>query len=338
MARELTIALVGAPGAVGVEFLRLMEEREFPVKELRLLATKRSAGKTMTFRGEALTVRETTHDAFDGTDVAFISATTAASQELCPVARDRGAIVFDDSSAFRQHPDVPLVVPEINAEDLRGHKGIIATPNCSTVPLALALAPLLRVREITRVIADTYQSVSGAGTAAVAELRSQTEAVLADRPVTIEQQPKQIAFNAIPQVDSFRDDGYTKEEWKMLVESRKILHRPELSLSATCVRIPTMVSHAVSVHVEFDAPLAVAEARALWQEQDGLTIVDDPSRGAYPTPLDCASQDAVFIGRARQDVSNANGLAFWCVTDNLRKGAALNILQMVEWMQADGCL
>ena len=338
MSRELTVALVGASGVVGTEFLRTMEERALPVKELRLLATKRSAGQTRRFRGEDLTIAETTPAAFQGADIAFISASTAASKELCPVARDAGAIAFDDSSAFRQHPDVPLVVPEVNPEDLRDHRGIIATPNCSTVPLVLALWPLMAERQVTRVIADTYQSTSGAGTAAMAELDEQLQALAQEQPVTIENFPKQIAYNAIPQVDAFLEDGYTKEEWKMLVESRKILHQPDLPLSATCVRIPTLVSHAIAAHVDFDAPLDAAEARSLWAGQSGLTVVDDPLHGGYPTPLDCAAQDAVFVGRARQDASNPNGLAFWCVTDNLRKGAALNMVQMVEWMLDDGCL
>ncbi|MDE2639786.1 MAG: aspartate-semialdehyde dehydrogenase [Chloroflexota bacterium] len=338
MSRELTVALVGASGVVGTEFLRTMEERALPVKELRLLATKRSAGQTRRFRGEDLTIAETTPAAFQGADIAFISASTAASKELCPVARDAGAIAFDDSSAFRQHPDVPLVVPEVNPEDLRDHRGIIATPNCSTVPLVLALWPLMAERRVTRVIADTYQSTSGAGTAAMAELDEQLQALAQEQPVTIENFPKQIAYNAIPQVDAFLEDGYTKEEWKMLVESRKILHQPDLPLSATCVRIPTLVSHAIAAHVDFDAPLDAAEARSLWAGQSGLTVVDDPLHGGYPTPLDCAAQDAVFVGRARQDASNPNGLAFWCVTDNLRKGAALNMVQMVEWMLDDGCL
>ena len=338
MSRELTVALVGASGVVGSEFLRTMEESQLPVKELRLLATKRSAGQTRRFHGADLTIMETTPAAFDGADVAFISATTAASMELCPLARDRGAIAFDDSSAFRQEPGVPLVVPEVNPEDLRDHQGIIATPNCSTVPLVLALAPLMAQRRVLRVVADTYQSTSGAGTAAMAELHDQVSAIAGEQPVTIAHFPKQIAYNAIPQVDTFRDDGYTKEEWKMLVESRKILHQPALPLSATCVRIPTMVSHAIAVHVDFDAPLAPEEARTMWQAQPGLTVLDDPLNGGYPTPLDCAAQDAVFVGRARRDVSNPNGLVFWCVTDNLRKGAALNIVQMVEWMLDDGCL
>ena len=338
MPRDLTVALVGATGVVGGEFLRLMEERAFPVKELRLLATKRSAGRQLGFRGENLTVQETTHDAFDGADVAFISASTAASKELCPVARDRGAIAFDDSSAWRMDPDVPLVVPELNGEDLRDHHGIVATPNCSTVPLVLTLQPLMRARQVVRVVADTYQSVSGAGTAPMQELRAQTAAVLAGEPVQVEYAPKQIAFNAIPQVDVFLESGYTNEELKMTNETRKILHLPDLPVSTTCVRIPTLISHAVAVHVELDVPIDPAEARALWSAQAGVTVVDDPVNGGYPTPLDSVARDDVFVGRARQDSSHPNGLVYWCVTDNLVKGAALNVLQMAEWMQADGIL
>ena len=250
----------------------------------------------------------------------------------------KGAVVFDDSSAWRQHPDVPLVVTEVNGDDLRQHKGIISTPNCCTVPLVLALAPLMRERTIRRVVVDTYQSTSGAGTAAMAELRDQTQDVLVERPVTIQQFSRQIAFNAIPHIDSFLTDGYTKEERKMLDESRKILHEPDLAVSATCVRIPTMISHAMAVHVDFDEPISVTDARACWETQSGLELFDDPLNEIYPTPLECTDQDATFVGRVRQDVSSQNGLAFWCVTDNLRKGAALNILQMVEWMQERDCL
>ena len=338
MARELTVALVGATGVVGREFLRIMESREMPVRELRALATKRSAGTAVLFRGEQVVVQETTPAAFDGVDVAFISAGTAASRELAPIARDRGALVFDDSAVFRMEPDVPLVVPEINGEDLRAHKGIIATPNCSTIPVVLTVAPLLRERQVRRVIADTYQSVSGFGGAGVDVLRRQAAGVLADEPVSVDVFPKQIAFNAIPQVDTFQEDAYTREEWKMAVESRKILHRPDLAFSATCVRIPSIVSHAVAVHVEFDAPLDPEQARALWRAQPGVVVQDDPATSGYPTPLDAAGHDPVYVGRARRDTSHPNGLVYWCVTDNLRKGAALNILQMVEWMQADGRL
>ena len=338
MGRELTVALVGATGVVGAEFLRCMEERDFPAGELRLLATKRSAGRELRFRGEALTVAETTHDAFDGADIAFISASTAASKELCPAAAERGAIAFDDSSAFRQQEGVPLVVPEINPEDLREHGGIIATPNCTTVPLVLTLAPLMREAGVTRVIADTYQAVSGSGQAAVHELRGQIAALAEGGAPPIEEYPKQIAYNAIPQVDVFLEDGYTKEEWKMQAESRKILHRPDLPLSATCVRVPTEVSHAIAVHADFERPIAVERAHELWRGQAGLEVVDGREPGGYPTPLDGAGIDATLVGRARTDATNPNGLAYWVVADNLRKGSALNMVQMVEWMLADGCL
>lgn len=341
MSRELTVALVGATGVVGAEFLNCMEARDFPVGELRLLATKRSEGRELTFRGQTHIVHETTHDAFDGADIAFISASTAASRELCPVAAQRGAVAFDDSSAFRQQEGVPLVVPEINPEDLRDHSGIISTPNCTTVPLVLTLHPLMQGRTVTRVIADTYQATSGSGKAAVDELQRQNAALAGGEPVSgdqINEYPKQIANNALPQVDVFLDDGYTKEEWKMLVESRKILHQPELPLSATCVRIPTELSHAIAVHADFDRPISVTEAHELWAAQPGLSVIDGRAAGEYPTPLDASGIDDTLVGRARNDVTNPNGLAWWVVADNLRKGSALNMIQMVEWMLADGCL
>lgn len=341
MGRELTVALVGATGVVGAEFLRCMEERDFPVKELRLLATKRSEGRELTFRGETHIVHETTHDAFDGADVAFISASTAASKELCPVAASKGAVAFDDSSAFRQQEGVPLVVPEVNPEDLRHHNGIVSTPNCTTVPLVLSLHPLIRDRAVTRVIADTYQATSGSGGAAVVELKQQNAALAGGDTISAEQiseYPKQIANNALPQVDVFLDDGYTKEEWKMLVESRKILHQPELPLSATCVRIPTERAHAIAVHADFDRPISPEEAHERWAAQPGLTVIDGRAAGEWPTPLDADGIDDTLVGRARVDATNPNGLAWWVVADNLRKGAALNIIQMVEWMLDDGCL
>ncbi|MCY3559415.1 MAG: aspartate-semialdehyde dehydrogenase [Chloroflexi bacterium] len=341
MGRELTVALVGATGVVGAEFLRCMEERNFPVKELRLLATKRSEGRELRFRGETHIVHETTHDAFDGADVAFISASTAASKELCPVAASKGAVAFDDSSAFRQQEGVPLVVPEVNPEDLRQHNGIIATPNCTTVPLVLSLHPLIQDRAVTRIIADTYQATSGSGGAAVTELREQNAVIVGGGEIGADrfnEYPKQIANNALPQVDVFLDDGYTKEEWKMLVESRKILHQPELPLSATCVRIPTERAHAIAVHADFDRPISPEEAQARWAAQPGLSVIDGRAAGEWPTPLDADGIDDTLVGRARVDVTNPNGLAWWVVADNLRKGAALNIIQMVEWMLDDGCL
>ena len=341
MGRELTVALVGATGVVGAEFLRCMEERNFPVKELRLLATKRSEGRELSFRGETHIVHETTHDAFDGADVAFISASTSASKELCPVAAAKGAVAFDDSSAFRQQEGVPLVVPEVNPEDLRHHNGIVSTPNCTTVPLVLSLHPLIQDRSVTRVIADTYQATSGSGGAAVVELKQQNAALVGGDSISddqISEYPKQIANNALPQVDVFLDDGYTKEEWKMLVESRKILHQPELPLSATCVRIPTERAHAIAVHADFDRPITPEEAHERWAAQPGLTVNDGRAAGEWPTPLDADGIDDTLVGRARVDVTNPNGLAWWVVADNLRKGAALNIVQMVEWMLDDGCL
>ncbi len=341
MGRELTVALVGATGVVGAEFLRCMEERDFPVGELRLLATKRSEGRELSFRGQTHIVHETTHDAFDGADVAFISASTAASKELCPVAAGKGAVAFDDSSAFRQQEGVPLVVPEVNPEDLRQHNGIIATPNCTTVPLVLSLHPLITDRSVTRVIADTYQATSGSGGAAVTELREQNAAIVDGSEIGADQfneYPKQIANNALPQVDVFLEDGYTKEEWKMLVESRKILHQPELPLSATCVRIPTERAHAIAVHADFDRPITPEEAHVRWAAQPGLSVIDGRASGEWPTPLDADGIDDTLVGRARVDVTNPNGLAWWVVADNLRKGAALNIIQMVEWMLDDGCL
>ena len=341
MGRELTVALVGATGVVGAEFLKCMEERNFPVKELRLLATKRSEGRELTFRGQTHIVHETTHDAFDGADVAFISASTAASKQLCPVAAQKGAVAFDDSSAFRQQEGVPLVVPEVNPEDLRHHNGIISTPNCTTVPLVLSLHPLIQDRAVIRVIADTYQATSGSGGAAVVELQEQNASLVGGDSISDEQiseYPKQIANNALPQVDVFLDNGYTNEERKMLVESRKILHQPELPLSATCVRIPTERAHAIAVHADFDKPITPEEARQRWAAQAGLSVIDGRAAGEWPTPLDADGIDDTLVGRARVDVTNPNGLAWWVVADNLRKGAALNIVQMVEWMLEDGCL
>ena len=341
MGRELTVALVGATGVVGAEFLKCMEERHFPVKELRLLATKRSEGRELTFRGQTHIVHETTHDAFDGADVAFISASTAASRELCPVAAQKGAVAFDDSSAFRQQEGVPLVVPEVNPEDLRHHNGIVATPNCTTVPLVLSLHPLIQDRAVIRVIADTYQATSGSGGAAVVELQQQNASLVSGDAISsdqISEYPKQIANNALPQVDVFLENGYTNEERKMLVESRKILHQPELPLSATCVRIPTERAHAIAVHADFDKPITPEEAHQRWAAQPGLSVIDGRAAGEWPTPLDADGIDDTLVGRARVDVTNPNGLAWWVVADNLRKGAALNIVQMVEWMLEDGCL
>jgi len=336
MSKRYNVAVVGATGIVGGEFLKIAAERGFPLKSLKLLATARSAGKRIPFGEGEIVVEETTADSFKGADFVFVSASSAASREYCPAARDAGAIAIDDSSVWRQDPDVPLVVPEINAADVDGHKGILAIPNCSTTPLVMCLWPLHKVNRVTRVIADTYQSVSGTGTAAVGELAGQARAWAAGQPLRSEVYPQQIAFNVLPQVDVFMDSGYTKEEWKMTAETRKIMHEPELPLSATCVRVPVFLSHSVSAHVEFERPMTADEVRAVLRDAPGVVVQDDPAAGVYPTPIAAEGKDAVYAGRIRQDCSNPNGVAMWVATDNIRKGAALNAIQIAETMIARG--
>ncbi len=335
---HLTIAVVGATGAVGAEFLKIIEERHPRLHGLKLLASRRSAGTRLTVNGREYLVEETTEESFKGVDIAFISASTEASRHWAPIAVDAGAVVIDDSSAFRMQEDVPLVVPEVNGADVAWHRGIIAIPNCSTTPLVMVAHPLHQVNPIRRIVADTYQSVSGAGGAAVAELREQTEALLNDKSVTVNHQPKQIGFNVVPQIDSFLENGYTREEQKMIDESRKIMHAPEISVSATCVRVPVMVSHSAAVHLEFSEPMEPAVARGLLEEMPGVQVLDQPDQGEYPMPWDVAGQDPVFVGRIRRDASAANGLVLWVVSDNLRKGAALNSIQIAEELVSRGCL
>ena len=337
---NLTIAVVGATGAVGAEFLRIVEQRYDPgsrettvkggMPRLRLMASKRSAGKRITVCGKELVVEEATKDSFEGVDVAFISASSAVSRELAPHAVAAGAVVIDDGSAFRMEPNVPLVVPEVNGEDVEWHEGIISIPNCSTTPLVMAVHPLREISPIRRIIADTYQSVSGAGASLVAGLREQSERLMDADHSSTASEPGQIAYNLIPQIDRFMESGYTYEEQKMRQESRKILHDADLQISATCVRVPVYVSHSAAVHLEFDRPVSVGEAREALAGMPGLTVLDDTSAGLYPMPWDVSGQDDVFVGRIRQDISNPNGLALWIVSDNLRKGAALNSLQIAE--------
>jgi len=328
--RPLRIAIVGATGAVGREFISLLNQRDLPLQEVRLLASSRSAGKRLRVRGEEVEVRETTPQAFQGVDIAFISVSAQVSRELAPKAVEAGAVVIDDSSAFRLDPHVPLVVPEINAQDLREHRGITAIPNCTTTQVVMALYPLHRANPIRRVIVDTYQSVSGAGGAAMVELREQSRAALEGRPVTPQALPHPIAFNTIPQIDSFLESGYTKEEWKMVAGTRKILHAPEMAISATCVRVPVLVGHGAAVHVEFTRPMEPQEARELLSSFPGVEVVDEPEAHRYPMPILAAGRDEVLVGRIRKDASHPHGLAFFVVADNLRKGAALNALQIAE--------
>ncbi|MFQ6026400.1 MAG: aspartate-semialdehyde dehydrogenase [Dehalococcoidia bacterium] len=337
--QDLTIAVVGATGAVGTEFLKIVEERQPELKRLKLLASRRSAGRKLTVNGRDFTVEETNENSFSDVDIAFISVSTEASRLFGPMAVTAGATVIDDSSAFRMQPEVPLVVPEVNGADVEWHQGIIAIPNCSTTPLVMVGHPLHRANPIRRIIADTYQSVSGAGGAAMEELREQSRTLLeGGGPVTPQAQPQQIGFNVIPQVDSFQENGYSREEQKMIDESRKIMHAPEIAVSATCCRVPVYVSHSAAVHLEFQNPMSPEEARQILRNMPGVTVVDDPSQNSYPMPWDAAGQDAVFVGRIRQDVSHPNGLALWVVSDNLRKGAALNSLQIAEEMVARNCV
>ncbi|MFQ5879865.1 MAG: aspartate-semialdehyde dehydrogenase [Dehalococcoidia bacterium] len=329
-ANGYNVVVVGATGLVGRQFLEIMLRRRFPVKSLRLLASARSAGKRLRVGEDEIEVEETTPNSFDSADLCFISATTEVSRQLGPVAAAAGAVVIDDSSAFRMEPKVPLVVPEVNGDDLAWHKGVVAIPNCSTTPLVMALWPLHQVNPLRRVVVDTYQSVSGTGSRAVEELREQARSILAGDAVTAEVYPHQIAFNLLPHIDSFLENGYSKEEWKMVQETRKIMHEPELAVSATCVRVPVLVSHSEAVHVELARPIEPQEARRLLGEAPGLVVQDEPDAAVYPQPWAAAGKDEVFVGRVRGDSSHPNGLALWLVVDNLRKGAALNAIQIAE--------
>ena len=324
------IAVIGATGAVGQVFLRILEERRFPASSIRLCASQRSIGKKLTVNGRELVVEEATPELLGEVDIAFISANRTVSRELAPVAVERGALVIDDSSAFRMELDVPLVVPEVNAEDLEHHRGIVSIPNCSTTPLVMVLKPLHDVNPVRRVVVDTYQSVSGTGAPAMEELRTQSAQVLEGKAVEARVYPHQIAFNALPHVEHFLDSGYTNEEMKMVEETRKILHAPEIAVSPTCVRVPVMVSHSEAVHMEFTDPISPAEVRKILSESPGIEVLDEPGSNVYPMPTEAAGKDDVFVGRIRQDISHPKGIAMWIVCDNLRKGAALNALQIAE--------
>ena len=334
--KQYNVAVVGATGIVGAEFLKIAAQRSFPLKGLKLLATERSAGKRIPFGEGEIEVEVTTPASFAGSDFVFISASGAASREYAPIARDAGAIVIDDSSVWRQEPDVPLVIPEVNPDDVDWHKGILAIPNCSTTPLVMCLWPLHKLNPVRRVVADTYQSVAGTGTAAMAELEEESRAWADGREAIPHTYPHQIAFNLLPHIDNFLDNGYTKEEWKMMAETRKIMHEPALPLSATCVRVPVFVSHSLAVHVEFERPMRADDVRDVLREAPGVVVQDDPAVNLYPMPRAAAGHDPVYVGRIREDMSNPNGIAMWIANDNLRKGAALNAIQIAEEMVARG--
>ena len=324
------IALVGATGAVGKVFLGILEEGRFPVGEVRLCASERSVGKEIALNSHRLTVEEPTPELFSEVDIVFIAAGSGISRELAPIAAEAGALVVDKSSAFRMDPDVPLVVPEVNGGDLDDHNGIVSVPNCSTTQLVMVLNPLNDANPISRVVVDTYQSVSGTGAAAMEELTAQSGQVLSGDDASPSVYPHQIAFNLLPQVESFLPNGYTQEEMKMTNETRKIMHLPDLPISATCVRVPVMVAHAEAAHIEFDESMSPGEAREVLDAAPGVTVLDDPASSLYPMPVDAEGKDDVFVGRIRQDVSKTNSIALWLVSDNLRKGAATNAIQIAE--------
>jgi len=324
------VAIVGATGMVGQEFIRVLEQRSFPMTSVRLYASDRSHGRKMRIRGEELEVKETTPDSFKGIDIALFSAGADISKQFSPIAARTGAVVVDNSAAFRMDPEVPLVVPEINPEDIEKHKGIIANPNCSTIQMVVALYPLHKVNPIKRITVATYQSVSGTGLAAVDELTVQSKLVLEGKKAVPKVYPYQIAFNVLPEIDVFLENGYTKEEWKLVEETRKIMHAPEIAISATCVRVPVRIGHSEAVQVEFSRPMSPDEARNILSKAPGLTVIDDPSKRAYPYPEMAAGRDDVYVGRIRKDASHPNGLVLWVVSDNIRKGAALNAVQIAE--------
>jgi len=330
MPQSYHIAIVGATGAVGIEMLRVLERRNFPVSKLTLLASARSVGKELPFRGEPVPVQELTEASFTGVDIALFSAGGSISKQFAPAAVRAGAIVIDNSSAFRMEDSVPLVIPEINGADVARHQGIIANPNCTTAITLMALHPLHVAFGVRRIFASSYQAVSGTGAQAIEELRAQVQATAAGTPVERKVYPHQIAFNVIPQVDSFLDSGYTKEEMKLQNEGRRIMHYNTFKASVTCVRVPVYRAHSVAVNAEFKRPLSVDDARRVLNAAPGLQVVDDPARSVYPTPLEVAGQDDCQVGRLRLDLGFENGLAFWVVGDQLLKGAALNAVQIAE--------
>ncbi len=333
------VAVAGATGAVGQEFLRVLHDVDFPAAEVRALASARSAGKTVPFEGcgdvpaGELTVQEMTPESFAGVDIALFSAGASVSKEMREAVVAAGAVMIDNSSAFRMDADVPLVVPEVNPEDVTWHEGVIANPNCSTIQMVVALKPLSEVAPLKRVVVSTYQAASGGGAAAMAELYQQTGDFLngvAEDELEVSAFAHRIAFNCIPHIDVFLDDGSTKEEWKMVVETKKILHDEGLPVTATCVRVPVLRCHGESLNVEFDGPITADEARAALAAAPGITVMDDPQEKLYPMPGLLAGTDGVYVGRIREDASVEHGIAFWEVADQIRKGAALNAVQIAQ--------
>ncbi|PMC38488.1 aspartate-semialdehyde dehydrogenase [Bacillus sp. UMB0899] len=337
-AKGYHVAVVGATGAVGQQMLHTLEQRNFPISKLTLLSSERSAGKKVMFRDEEYIVEAATPESFEGVQIALFSAGGGVSKQLAPEAVKRGAIVVDNTSAYRMDENVPLVVPEVNEEALKAHNGIIANPNCSTIQMVVALEPIRQQFGLNKVIVSTYQAVSGAGAAAINELKEQAKAILNGDdftpeilPVSGDEKHYQIAFNAIPQIDKFQDNGYTFEEMKMINETKKIMSTPELHVAATCVRLPVETGHSESVYIEVDSEgVSAQQIKDLLKESDGITLQDDPSQQIYPMPANCVGKNDVFVGRIRKDLDRDNGFHMWIVSDNLLKGAAWNSVQIAE--------
>jgi len=328
-----SIAIVGATGAVGIEMMKVLERRTFPVASLRLLASPRSAGKSLEFRGAPIVVEPLAENSFEGIEIALFSAGGGISREYAPHAVKAGAIVVDNSSAFRMDPEVPLIVPEINSADAGSHSGILANPNCTTAITLMAVHPLHKVFGLKRIIASSYQAVSGTGARAIEELRDQVEAIASGKPVSKEVYPHQIAFNVLPHVDSFLEDGYTREEMKMQNEGRRIMHLPHFTASVTCVRVPVYRAHSVAVTAEFEKPVSLEKAREVLMGAPGIILHDDPSKAIYPMPIECSGEDDCRVGRLRLDCALPNALTFWVSGDQLLKGAALNAVQIAELLR-----
>ena len=335
--RKYNVAVVGATGAVGNEMIRILEERDFPVADLRLLASERSIGKTLLYRGKEFPVSVLDEKSFDGVEIGLFSAGGSISERFAPIAARAGCVVIDNTSAFRMDPDIPLVVPEVNVQDIARYtsKGIIANPNCSTIQMVVALKPIHDRAKIKRVVVTTFQAVSGTGKEAIEELAEQTKSLMNMKEPAISVYPHRIAFNCLPHIDVFLENGYTKEEMKMVNETRKIMHDASISVTATTVRVPVFYGHSESVNIETEKKITAGEARNILMSAPGVTVVDDPSKNKYPLPIDAAGKDDTYVGRIREDESIANGINMWVVSDNIRKGAALNTIQIAEILIRD---
>jgi len=324
------VAVVGATDIVGQEIVKILEQRKFPVASIQLLSSDHSSGVKLLFDHQRIEIREAKTEAFRDVDIAFFSATADVSRRLAPLAAEAGAVAIDNTSAFRMNPTVPLVVPEVNPGDIEWHKGIIASPNCSTIQMVVALYPLHKVNPIRRIVVSTYESVSSSGSAALKEMTNQARFVLEGRRICPHVYSHQIAFNILPEIGVFLDNGYTKEEQRMAEETRKIMHVEEIAISATCVRVPVWFGHSEAVNVEFSSPITPEEAKRILAQAVGVRVLDDPTVSFYPQPWAASGSDHVFVGRIRRDVSHSNGLVMWIVADNVRKGAALNVVQIAE--------